>query len=229
MDSSNTPAAQGARFVERPTQIIVPDAFLFGAVPLALAGVSGFLGWTALAWVFLGLTLFVFAFFRNPERALPGDDRTVVSAADGRVLEVAEIEDEDGERVLRIAVFLSVFNVHVNRAPLAGRVESVKHVQGKYLAAFDPRIDKENARCVLTLRTTRGERVRVIQIVGLIARRIVCHAQEGEWLERGMRYGLIRFGSRTDVILPRTAVPQVKKGEKVRGGSTVLATLPEVV
>lgn len=221
-------AAQGTRFVERPTQIIVHDAFRFGAVPLALAGVSGFLGWMPLAGIFLGLTLFVVAFFRNPQRALPGDERTVVSAADGRVLEVAEIEDEAGEKALRIAVFLSVFNVHVNRAPLAGRVESVKHVQGKYLAAFDPKIDKENARCELTLRTARGERVRVIQIVGLIARRIVCHPQQGEWLERGMRYGLIRFGSRTDVILPLTAVPQVKKGDKVRGGSTILATLPEV-
>jgi phosphatidylserine decarboxylase len=222
------PAAspEGPVFAERPTEFIVKDAFLLGAIPLALAGVAGAAGAQWLGAVLLGLTVFVAAFFRNPPRFLAGDERSVVAPADGRVLEAGEIELEDGSKVKRVGIFLSVFNVHVNRAPIAGRVVAIERGGSKYLAAFNRRAEQENVRCAMTLETERGERVTVVQITGLIARRIVCHPQVGEWIRRGDRYGLIRFGSRTDVLLPLSAELRVRRGDSVRGGSSLLAELP---
>jgi len=186
------------------------------------------LGWTGLGFVFMGLTVFVASFFRNPPRDIPGDERTVVSPADGRVIAVGEAELPDGSKVPRVGIFLSVFNVHVNRSPVAGRVVDIERDGSKFLAAFNPRVETENVRLAMTLETLFHERVRVVQITGLIARRIVCYPQIGEWIQRGARYGLIRFGSRTDVYLPPGSELSVKKGQKVRGGSTVLGTLPEL-
>ena len=222
------PAAspEGPVFAERPTEFIVKDAFVLGAIPLALAGVAGLAGAHWLGAILLGLTVFVAAFFRNPPRFLPGDERCVVAPADGRVLEAGEIELADGSKVKRVGIFLSVFNVHVNRAPIAGRVVSIERGGSRYLAAFNRRAEQENVRCAMTLETGRGERVTVVQITGLIARRIVCHPQVGEWIRRGDRYGLIRFGSRTDVVLPLTAELRVRRGDQVRGGSSLLAELP---
>ena len=217
---------EGPVFEERPTEYIVRDAMLLGIAPLVLAGVFGAAGWTLSGFVCLGLTFFVGFFFRNPPRLLPGDDRTVVAPADGRVLEAGEFELPDGSKAMRVAIFLSVFNVHVNRAPVAGRVVSVERSGSKYLAAFNRRAEDVNVRCDMTLETEKGERVILSQITGLIARRIVCHPQVGEWLGRGVRYGLIRFGSRTDVVLPATATLRVNRGEPVRGGKSVIAQLP---
>jgi phosphatidylserine decarboxylase len=141
------------------------------------------------------------------------------------VIDVAEIEGADGNKWLRIGIFLSVLNVHVNRCPLAGRVVAKDWGGGAFLAAFNPRAEAENVRCALTLETAAGVRFQVVQITGLIARRIVCHPQVGDWVRRGDRYGLIRFGSRTDVLLPLTAVARVKARDRVRGGSTIIAQL----
>jgi len=215
----------GAQFAERPTEFIVRDAFALGAAPLALAGAFGLLGWTVAGFCLLGLTVFVACFFRNPPREIAGDEDSVVAPADGRVIDVAEIEGPDGTKWLRIGIFLSVLNVHVNRCPLAGRVVAKDWGGRAFLAAFNPRAEDENVRCALTLETARGERFQVVQITGLIARRIVCHPQLGEWVRRGDRYGLIRFGSRTDVLLPPTAVAKVKARDRVRGGTTILARL----
>lgn len=215
-------------FEERPTEFIVPDALVLGAAPLALAGLAGLLGLPALGYACMAVTIFVAAFFRNPPRDIPGDERTVVSPADGRVIAVGDAELPDGCKVPRVGVFLSIFNVHVNRAPVAGRVVDIERAGTRFLAAFDSRVETENVRQAMTLETLFHERVRVVQITGLIARRIVCHPQVGEWIQRGARYGLIRFGSRTDVYLPPGSELLVKKGQKVRGGSTVLATLPEL-
>jgi phosphatidylserine decarboxylase len=150
----------------------------------------------------------------------------VVAPADGRVLEAGEITRPDGSRAQRVGIFLSVFDVHVNRSPVAGRVVSIERGGTRYLAAFDRRAETENARLELALETARGEKVGVVQITGLIARRIVCHPRVGEWVERGARYGLIRFGSRTDVVLPPEAEIRVRRGERVRGGASVVAVLP---
>jgi phosphatidylserine decarboxylase len=213
-------------FVERPTERVVPDAWGLAAVPAALCLLSAGLGAPVVATVLLGLALFTLAFFRNPERTIPGDERSVVAPADGRVIEVGLVEEPDGRKALRIGIFLSVFDVHVNRMPLTGRVEAVERAGSRYRAAFDRRAEGDNVRCILRLRTAEGVPFRVVQITGLIARRIVCHPRPGEWVERGARYGLIRFGSRTDVVLPAEALPRVRPGERVRGGSTILAVLP---
>lgn len=220
------PISEVRRFQERPTEFIVKDALKLGAAPLVLAGVAGALGLPGVGFALLGVTLFVAFFFRNPMRLLPGDERTVVAPADGRVLEAGEIELKDGSRAQRVAIFLSVFNVHVNRAPLAGRVLSLERGGSAFRAAFNRRAEQDNVRLDMTLETARGERVVVSQITGLIARRIVCHPEIGEWVERGARYGLIRFGSRTDVVLPATAELRVRRGDPVRGGSDVIAQLP---
>lgn len=217
---------EGPIFRERPTEPIVRDAALWAGVPAALGLGVVWLGPVWLAALLLGLSAFGIAFFRNPERTIPGDERTVVAPADGRVIAVGEIEEAEGRKALRIGIFLSVFNVHVNRMPLAGRVEAVDRAGTRFLAAFDRRAEGENVRSALTLRTDRGERFRVVQITGLVARRIVSHPRVGEWVPRGVRYGLIRFGSRTDVVLPEGAEPRVKPGERVRGGSTILAVMP---
>ena len=221
-------SSEGPVFTERPTEFIVKDAYVLGALPLALAGVAGALGPLWLGVALLGCTLFVAAFFRNPPRFIAGDERSVVAPADGRVLEAGEIELPDGSKAKRVGIFLSVFNVHVNRAPIAGRVVSIERGGTSFLAAFDRRAELANVRCTLTLDTAQGERVRVVQITGLIARRIVCHPLVGDWLRRGDRYGLIRFGSRTDVVLPLSAELRVRRGDRVRGGSSVVAQLPSV-
>jgi phosphatidylserine decarboxylase len=223
-ESSASPAEPV--FAERPTELVVRDALVLGALPLALAGLAGWLGWTFLAWALLGVTVFVACFFRNPPREVPGDERSAVAPADGRVIEVGEVERADGTKAPRVGIFLSVFDVHVNRSPVAGRVVGVERAGRRFLAAFDRRAESENARCTLALETAGGARVEVVQIAGLIARRIVCHPRPGEWLRRGARYGLIRFGSRTDVVLPIGSELRVRRGERVRGGESVIATLP---
>jgi phosphatidylserine decarboxylase len=222
-ESDPTPAVK--IFAERPTEFIVRDAFTLGVAPLALAGMLGMLGYTVLGFVCLLASVFVAFFFRNPMRELPGDEDTVVAPADGRVIDVGEIDLPDGTRALRIGIFLSVFNVHVNRSPLAGRVLAIERSGSKFLAAFNKKAETLNVRCAMTLETSSGVRFQVVQITGLIARRIVCHPEVGDWLNRGARYGLIRFGSRTDVILPLDAIPEVKPRQKMRGGATVLARL----
>lgn len=216
---------RAAIFVERPTARIAPEGWPFIAAAAALTAVAFGFGSMAPAAVLGAVTLFVVAFFRNPARELPGDENSVVAPADGRVLAVGAIEDERGRKGLRIAIFLSVFDVHVNRAPLAGRVVSLERGGTRFLAAWDPRGERENVRLAMELELADGRRIVVTQITGLIARRIVCHAKLGEWLARGVRYGLIRFGSRTDVLLPPGSVATVQVGDRVRGGASILARL----
>jgi phosphatidylserine decarboxylase len=224
-DPNQTPA--GPVFAERPTEFVIRDAFVLGAIPLVLAGLAGLAGLPSLGFALLALTLFVAAFFRNPPLFIPDPESAVVAPADGRVLEVGAIETPSGEKMLRIGIFLSVFDVHVNRCPLAGRVVSIERSGSSYLAAFDRKAESANVRCTLTLETAAGERFQVAQITGLIARRILCFPEVGEWLRRGDRYGYIRFGSRTDVLLPPRAEPTVRRGDRVKGGSTVVARLEE--
>ena len=213
------------KFHERPTARIAPEGWPFIAAAVALTGVAFGLGVAWLVGVLGAVTAFVLAFFRNPAREVPGDENTVVAPADGRVLAVDAIEDEQGRKGLRIAIFLSVFNVHVNRAPLAGRVLSLTRGGTRFLAAWNPRGERENVRLAMELELADGRRIVVTQITGLIARRIVCHAKVGEWIPRGVRYGLIRFGSRTDVLLPPGSVAMVKPGDRVSGGASILARL----
>jgi phosphatidylserine decarboxylase len=220
------PPAAPPVFEERLTGPLAPDAYRL-ALPLLAAGALLLaFGFPVLGVLALGAGGFVTAFFRNPSREIPLGAGEVVSPADGRVIAVGEAEGADGSKGLRIGIFLSVFDVHVNRAPVAGRVVAIERSGDAFLAAFNPEAETKNVRLDLTLELASGARVRVSQITGLIARRIVCHAQVGEWLARGARYGLIRFGSRTDVWLPAGSRARVAVGDRVRGGSSVVAELP---
>lgn len=223
---ATAPQQEGV-FAERLTGVLAPEGLWFGAPLLGVGTVLTLAGLVAAGVTLVALAGFMFFFFRNPAREIAGGERDVVAPADGRVLAVGEVERSDGSKGLRIGIFLSIFNVHVNRAPVAGKVVGLERSGNAFKAAFDAAAEDVNVRLDLDLETEHGERVRVSQITGLIARRIVCQPELGEWLTRGVRYGLIRFGSRTDVVLPLGSVPRVAVGDRVRGGSTVLAALPE--
>lgn len=173
------------------------------------------------------LTLFTTWFFRNPPRTIPQGNNLIVSPGDGMVVAV---ESEFEPRFLkapsiRISIFLNVFNVHINRMPVAGIVQDVVYTPGKFMAANLPGASAKNEQNALMLQRADGKKILCVQIAGLIARRIICWAVPGEQVEKGERFGLIRFGSRMDVYLPHNSAIQVKIGAKVKGGSSILAEL----
>lgn len=194
---------------------------------LALAVAAVLLGALASPWLAvipLLLAAFFLWFFRDPEREIPSEEGAVVSPADGKVTEVASIY-EQGEPRIRISIFLSVFNVHVNRAPASGTLTAVEYRRGKYRNALDPTSAELNEQNVCTLVTDGGDRIVFKQIAGLLARRIVFTPKVGDRLLRGQRVGLIKFGSRCDLVLPASAKVVVQPGRTVHGGSSILATL----
>lgn len=202
---------------------MVRDGYYYGAVMLAAAVLLGWL--TSPLWGIVPILLAAFFlwFFRDPERSIPNNPGAVVSPADGKVTEVAEIT-VDGKRQLRISIFLNVFNVHVNRSPIAGIVRAAHYQTGKFLNAMNPACADCNEQNTVTVEGD-GHTVVLKQIAGLLARRIVFDRQIGERVERGQRVGLIKFGSRTDVLLEPGTVAQVKVGDHVKGGSSILAFL----
>jgi phosphatidylserine decarboxylase len=202
---------------------MVSDAYRF-LVPLSALAVLFFvLGHPAPGGVLAGLAAFVAFFFRNPDRAVPTGPQLVVSPADGKVVRVVPLDEFDGTAGGHsISIFLSVFDVHVNRAPIGGQLEGLAYKRGRFKAAFDDEASRVNEQNILTFRGDRGA-VLVRQIAGLIARRVVCWKQPGDSVARGEVFGLIRFGSRVDVVLPVSARVRVKVGDRVKGGSSVLA------
>ncbi len=222
----SAPRADAPRFEERLTGRIAREGYLFAAPLLPAAAL---LYWLTGAWLAAALpcalALGILAFFRNPQRSGPEAEELVLAPADGRVLCVEPAQRKDGP-ALRIGIFLSVFDVHVNRAPVSGRVTGIERAGDAFLAAFRKNAPQHNVRLTLGLETESGLHVDVVQMTGLVARRIVCHPAPGQMLARGTRYGMIRFGSRTDVLLPANSMPKVEKGDRVRGGVTVLAALP---
>jgi len=203
---------------------MVKEGYYFGVPPLLLGGVSYLLHWTVAAVVLVLLALFVFSFFRDPERVIPSEPGAVVSPGDGRVVVVTE-EENEGRPGKRVSIFLAVWNVHVNRSPAAGTITRLEYRPGKFLAAMRERASVENEQNVFTLSTDAGEMV-FKQIAGLIARRVVSWKKQGERVARGERIGLVRFGSRVDLWVPKEAEIVVKVGENVKGGSSVLARWP---
>ena len=171
------------------------------------------------------LALFCLWFFRDPERSIPSGPGEIVSPGDGVVTQAEWIEVKGGSR-LRISIFLSVFNVHVNRAPVAGTVRSVVYREGRFLNAMKREAAVANEQTLVVI-DAGGYEVSYKQIAGLLARRIVCTVKVGDRVERGQRVGMIKFGSRVDVLMPADAVPRVDLGSHVRGGSTVLAAIPQ--
>ena len=189
--------------------------------PVAVIGVLA--GHPLAVLPFVLAIAFCLFFFRDPERVAPADERLVVSPADGRVLEVS---GEREERFLhapatRISIFMSPLDVHVNRAPVSGTIEVVRHTPGKFRAAFADKASLDNERNALML-TSGGRRYLVVQIAGALARRIVCRVGEGDRVRRGERFGLIMFGSRVDLFLPPEVRPAVRKGDRVRAGTSVV-------
>jgi phosphatidylserine decarboxylase len=182
---------------------------------------------SALAALPVVLALFFLWFFRDPEREIPAGPGEIVSPGDGVVTEADWIETANGSR-LRLSIFLSVFDVHVNRAPVAGTVKAVEHREGSFLNAMKPESVVMNEQTLVVI-DAGGYEVSYKQIAGLLARRIVSTVKVGDRLERGQRVGMIKFGSRVDVLMPADAVPRVKNGMRVRGGSTILAVLPQPV
>ncbi|MDA1353403.1 MAG: phosphatidylserine decarboxylase [bacterium] len=174
-------------------------------------------------WPVLILTLFVISFFRDPSRNIVRDANTVYSPADGLVTQIKDVEWE-GAPHYQIVIFLSVFNCHVNRIPYAGTVRSTEHKPGLMLAAFRKDIDEKNEQQITIIDTDKGP-MKVVQITGAIARRILCHLTPGQTVATGERFGLIRFGSRTDLYLPKSAHILVKEKQSVKGGLTKIATL----
>jgi phosphatidylserine decarboxylase len=206
--------------------------FIAGGVAVALIGGLVLGGW--LFWPGLAFTLFCLYFFRDPERVAPDRPGLVVAPADGRIVMVGQAVPPTelglGETPRwRVCIFLSVLDVHVNRSPVEGRVTRIAYRHGAFLNASLDKASELNERNAMAIRLTDGRDVAVVQIAGLIARRILCHAREGDVLQAGERYGIIRFGSRTDVYLPHGVKPLVAVGQTMIGGESVIAELGHVV
>ncbi|HUI67806.1 MAG TPA: phosphatidylserine decarboxylase family protein [Nitrospirota bacterium] len=183
-------------------------------------------GWNNIGCVSLALTLFILFFFRDPERSVPEGKDVVVSPADGKVIVVKDIYEPDylKQDVKQISIFLSVFNVHVNRAPCDGTVETVKYNPGRFHVASVDKASLDNEQTAVVI--TKGKyKVLVKQIAGLIARRIVCYAKPGDMIKTGERYGLIRFGSRVDIFLPKETELKVKVGDRIKGARDIIGVL----
>jgi phosphatidylserine decarboxylase len=199
--------------------------FVGGAGALTL--VSALLGWTIPAAVFGGAALFAGWFFRNPGRTIPQAPNLVVAPGDGKVIAVQE-EFEPRylkEKSVRISIFLNVFDVHVNRIPCEGLVEDIAYQPGQFLVASKPEATLRNEQNAVMIKTPSGAKVLCVQVAGLIARRIVCWLTIGDRVERGERYGLIRFGSRMDTFLPLGSTVRIAVGDRVKGGETILGEL----
>lgn len=203
---------------------MVKEGYSFGVPPLLFGVLACALQWWIVGVVALLLAVFVFCFFRDPERAIPSEPGAIVSPADGRVVVVKD-EDHFGQPGKRISIFLAIWNVHVNRAPAAGTITDLQYRPGKFLAAMLERASLENEQNVFTLQADAGLLV-FKQIAGLIARRVVSWKKAGDSVARGERIGLVRFGSRVDVWLPKEAQVMVQVGDNVKGGSSTLALWP---
>ena len=204
---------------------MVRDGYFYGVALVAVAIVVWVVthrwGWAILPLLFAAFFLW---FFRDPRRSIPPERGLVVSPADGKVTEVAHISTPDGQR-LRISIFLSVFDVHVNRSPVEGIVRDVRYRKGEYLNAMNPASAERNEQNLAVVDCIEGYQVSFVQIAGLLARRIVFNKKPGDYLARGERVGLIKFGSRTDILLPGHAEPLVTPGDRVRGGASIVARI----
>ena len=209
-----------------PHPIIAREGWPFLAASFALSAAASFwcVWWSLPLWV---ITLFILQFFRDPPRNIPVDKNAIVSAADGRVIVVGKAWDDYLQRdALKISVFMNVFNVHSNRAPVAGTIQQRWYIPGKFFNASFDKASAENERNALWIKTPEGHDITCVQIAGLVARRILCYVDKNSAVEKGQRYGFIRFGSRVDIYLPLTAEPKVALGDIVSASSSILATLP---
>ena len=205
---------------------IAPDGYPFIIIFALITVLVYIFGKPWIAVLSLAFTLFMVLFFRDPDRIIPVDKGVFVSPADGKVIMIKDVYEKDYLKAesKEISIFMSIFNVHVNRAPCEGNVSLIKHSPGKFLVAHKDAASIENENTVMVLEGKDGK-ILVRQVAGLIARRIVCKVKVGDVLRRGERYGMIKFGSRLDVYLPKDTEIQIKIGDKVKAGQTVLGIL----
>jgi len=208
-----------------PHPLIAREGWPFLAIAVAAAALAAAFSpvWSIPLWI---VALFVLQFFRDPPREAPGDAKTVVSPADGRIVAVGKTHDPYLDReTIKVSVFMNVFNVHSNRAPVDGEVKQIWYNAGSFVNAALDKASTGNERNALWIRADAGADVTCVQVAGLIARRILCYAKPGDALRRGQRYGFIRFGSRVDVYLPADARIKAALGDKVYAATTILASL----
>jgi len=216
-----------------------PEGRKYALICLGLSLIAALLAWETLAWPLAFLSLCILAFFRDPERVVPRGDALILSPADGTVTQISEVEpplelrgEEGGlgyEPVTRISIYLSIFDVHINRSPCAGTLGTMSYVPGKFVNAELDKSSEENERQHIVILRGDGVAVGMTQIAGLVARRIVPFVKPGDIVAAGQRVGLIRFGSRVDLYLPQGTSPQVLMGQRVIAGETVLGRLGETV
>jgi phosphatidylserine decarboxylase len=194
-------------------------------IPLALITVFFLaMGWNLLTFLGIFITLFIVFFFRNPKRKIPSLENIILSPADGKIIHVGEYEEDRflNKRVLKVSIFMSIFDVHLNRAPVSGRVLQRSYLPGRFLVAHVEKSSLLNEQNALILETEDRLRILLVQIAGFVARRIVCYAKADDTLRRGEIFGLIRFGSRVDLYLPQEVKPLVRVGQHVKGGESII-------
>ncbi|MGE4323569.1 MAG: phosphatidylserine decarboxylase [Sphingobium sp.] len=211
-----------------------PEGMKFGAIAGGITGLLFLLGWSVPGWIMLIVTGWVLAFFRDPIRAVPQDEQAIIAPADGlitliqRVPPPREMAGADGlgdQPLIRISIFMSVFDVHINRTPIGGTVKSVVYISGKFLNADLDKASEDNERQHILVERHDGVRIGFTQIAGLVARRIVPFVKPGDMIAAGQRIGLIRFGSRVDVYLPASTAPRVVLGQRAVAGETILGQM----
>jgi len=209
-------------------QPVAIEGYPFIGIFAFLTLVFALLDWSFLAVLLLLLTLFTVYFFRNPDRTIPVDENLVVAPADGKVVFVGTVQEERflHQPMCKVSIFMSVFNVHVNRVPVSGTVKDQFYNKGKFLNAALDKASLENEQAGMLLEAASSQRFLVVQIAGLIARRIVTYPVVGDLLQRGQRYGLIRFGSRVDLYMPADVRLQVSLGDRCVGGETIVGQMP---
>lgn len=202
---------------------ITPEGYPFIAISGGVAIICALFGWTVLFFMMAAFTLFVCFFFRNPKRETPEHEDALIAPADGRIIAVKDVDHAVLGRVAKISTFMSVFNCHVNRAPMSGVVQHVAYDPGRFLVASLDKASEQNERNAVILKDDAGRTISMVQIAGLVARRIVCYLKEGFAVEKGARVGLIRFGSRVDLFLPHDKVNiAVKVGDRVKAGRSII-------
>ncbi len=214
-------------FWKRNDLPVAKEGFPFIGTFLLLLALGILFQWTIFSFVTVFSLFYLFIFFRNPHREIPTQEGLFVAPADGRIVAVQEVYEDRflKEKAVKISIFMNIFNVHVNRTPCRGTLKEVIYNPGKFFNAAKDKASLENEQNALILETPKGYKILIIQIAGLIARRIVCWIKPGDQVERGDRFGVIRFGSRVDVFLPCKVDIHVRLGEKVKGGTTVLGVL----
>jgi phosphatidylserine decarboxylase len=230
------PPGSGAPPVKWRWPTIHPEGRKFALISAGVCAVFALMAWETLAWPMAGVTIWVLAFFRDPLRSVPQGDNLIVAPADGLVTLIAEVPppkemagaDGLGDApLIRVSIFMSVFDVHINRTPIAGTIKAVVYIAGKFLNADLDKASEDNERQHILVERNDGVRIGFTQIAGLVARRIVPFVKPGDMVAAGQRIGLIRFGSRVDIYLPAGTSPKVALGQKTVAGETVLAVMGE--